>query len=141
MILALILMLSPADVDYGLTGVIVNKTGNGLVYKTQDVTPANVALQKRGIGADDFGIFYDSKSAKTNYEGGVEFEISCRVGTKKYTGAYRFSFLVARDSQGSCTYRGDAQCQSRCAVEIDPKSCGDDTDCHPTFTYTIGSRR
>jgi hypothetical protein len=138
LILALVLMLSASDVTYELTGVVNNKSGTTLTFKSQNVKPVRVTVTNQILGNFNTGVFYNSNASTTGYEGSVDYATRCDA---KHNGMYRLSFHVTLEkNEGSCTYTGDAVCQSRCSVAVSPKSCRDETDCHGQFTYTIGSR-
>ena len=142
MILALVLMLSASDVTYEIDGVVNNYSGLRLKFTSQDVKPAKLRIGMQNIPAPGVGIFTDTKTATTGYEGSLEYATSCIRNKTEVHGTYRFSFHSSYEkNEASCTYTGDPACQSRCSVTVSPKSCKTLTLCSPEFTYTLGNLR
>jgi len=140
LILALVLMLSASDVSYDLTGIVNNRSGIPMTYKSQNVKPVRVTVAGTILATSHPGIFYNSNRSTTGYEGSLEYATSC--DRSKAHGTYRLAFRVtAEKNEGSCTYSGDAECESRCSVKVTPKSCARGSDCQVEFAYTIGNQR
>ena len=140
MIFALMLMLAPSGLTYGLSGIVNNQSGNTLVRTGQNVTPVRIMVTSGPLRSQGTAIFYNAKPSSTGYKGTIDYATACGgpKGTK-HRGTYRLSLRVTPDkNEGSCSYTGDAACRSRCSVMITPKSCRNVGDCTAHYIYTIG---
>jgi hypothetical protein len=139
LIFALMLMLSTTEMTCDLTGVVNNGSGRALTFKSQSVKPVRVTVTNQNLATSSTGVFYNSNPSTTGYGGSVDYAMSCDPA--KHGGIFHLSFHVTREkNEGTWTYAGDAVCESRCSVQVTPKSCTNADDCQAHFTFTIGNR-